>query len=187
MFNQRYTLNRKEIESVNSTLVGFGGVLLGPKNRYYLKPGYLFVSNKPYIIQTILGSCVSVCLWDRNRKYGGMTHYIYDFPGNDADKPIYGSISIPYLVKQMGKFGSKIASLEAYIVGGARSDILTSSIVGKNNINIAIEILTDRNIKIKGTEIEGNNGKKVIFNTLSGEVKVIKIQKYRKGYLHGKY
>jgi chemotaxis receptor (MCP) glutamine deamidase CheD len=30
--------------------------------KYFLHPGYIFISRNPYLIHTVLGSCVAVCL-----------------------------------------------------------------------------------------------------------------------------
>jgi len=42
---------------------------------YFIKPGYIFVSAKPAIISAVLGSCVSVCIYDNKLKTGGMNHF----------------------------------------------------------------------------------------------------------------
>ena len=44
--------------------------------RFYLHPGRLLVSTEPAAVTTILGSCVSVCLWDESRGIGGMNHHL---------------------------------------------------------------------------------------------------------------
>ena len=36
--------------------------------KYYLKPGYIFFSSEGHILETVLGSCVSVCLFDNKKK-----------------------------------------------------------------------------------------------------------------------
>jgi len=38
---------------------------------YFLEPGFILVAIEPIVISTVLGSCVSVCLYDINRKMGG--------------------------------------------------------------------------------------------------------------------
>lgn len=150
------------------------------ENIYYLQPGYIFVSRKSYLVQTILGSCVSVCLWNSYKKYGGMNHYIYNIPKNDMNKPIYGSVSIRYMIKIMIKYGSNLSEIEGNIVGGARSNTLASSTVGEGNIDIAKKILNEYNISIKKIDVGGENGRKVIFNTVTGGLKIIKLEKLEK-------
>lgn len=144
---------------------------------YYLKPGFLFASKEAYLVRTVLGSCVSVCLHDRKKKYGAINHYIYDQPHGEKPTAIYGSVSIKYMLKLMIKFGSKMEDIDAYIVGGARSDNLKSSTVGSDNIEIAREILQKANISIKKFVHAGKSGKKISFNTYNGQIQIENIKK----------
>lgn len=41
------------------------------RETYYLHPGYIYISRQQETIQTVLGSCVAVCLWDQSQKCGG--------------------------------------------------------------------------------------------------------------------
>ena len=44
---------------------------------YYLSPGYIFISEEPSLISTVVGSCVAVSPWDCRKEYGAMAHYLY--------------------------------------------------------------------------------------------------------------
>jgi chemotaxis protein CheD len=39
-------------------------------------PGEYFVHDEDMLIMTTLGSCIAACLWDRERKVGGMNHFM---------------------------------------------------------------------------------------------------------------
>ena len=39
-------------------------------------PGEYFVSDEDMLIMTTLGSCIAACLWDRERRIGGMNHFM---------------------------------------------------------------------------------------------------------------
>jgi len=41
-----------------------------------IEPGEYFTSNEKIIISTLLGSCVSACLWDPVHKIAGMNHFL---------------------------------------------------------------------------------------------------------------
>ncbi|MCX6131219.1 MAG: chemotaxis protein CheD, partial [Proteobacteria bacterium] len=43
---------------------------------YFVYPGQLAFSIATAKIKTILGSCVSVVLWDKDSKIGGLCHYL---------------------------------------------------------------------------------------------------------------
>ncbi len=44
-----------------------GGIVKA--ENYFLKPGYIFLSENPTVISIVLGSSVSVCLYDSRRKH----------------------------------------------------------------------------------------------------------------------
>ena len=75
---------------------------------YFLKPGYILLSVKPTVISTVLGSCVSVCLYDRKMKTGGMNHFQLPY-ARDKDKTTarFGNVATQYLIRLMIHGGSK--------------------------------------------------------------------------------
>src|SRR4051812_49955421 len=42
----------------------------------YVEPGQLLACTEPRRLRTILGSCVSVCLYDPSLRIGGMNHFM---------------------------------------------------------------------------------------------------------------
>ena len=46
-----------------------------------LFPGEYFVSDKPVVLSTLLGSCVAVCMRDPNAGVGGMNHFMLPCAG----------------------------------------------------------------------------------------------------------
>ena len=54
-------------------------------------PGEYFVHDEDLLIMTTLGSCIAACLWDRERRIGGMNHFMLpDTGGGAADSGRYG-------------------------------------------------------------------------------------------------
>ena len=69
---------------------------------HFLFPSTLYVSKEPLAIQTILGSCIAVCLFDPTLKYGGMNHYMVPlWNGQGLESPRYGNIAIDMLINKM--------------------------------------------------------------------------------------
>ena len=136
----------------------------------YLYPSTLFVSKEPCIINTILGSCVSVCIWNKNKKYGGMNHFMLPVnKGNDSHSAKYGNVAIEQLISKMESIGANQNDLIAKVFGG--SDTFNhKSGIGSNNIEIALEILKDMKIPVVSSSTGGRRGRKLSFNTLTGEV-----------------
>jgi chemotaxis protein CheD len=148
--------------------------------KYYLQPGFIFISEQQYNIHTVLGSCVSVCIWDAAREYGGMNHYIYDRPTGNEYSARYGTASIRHMLDLFYDNGSSARNLKAHIVGGGFGEFSDPK-VGAGNVAVAEEILERNGIVIITKDTGGQTGRKVIFNNYSGEIIVYKGIDVRKG------
>lgn len=147
---------------------------MSTEEKYFLKPGYIFASEQPYLIHTVLGSCVSVCLWDVVRKAGGMNHYIYGRANHGNCNARYGDVSILYLIHYlMREMGCRRPNLRAHIIGGGYNRELDSKI-GDGNVAVAEELLAENGIEVATKDVGGETGRKVIFNNVTGEVLVYK-------------
>lgn len=139
----------------------------------YLYPSALVVKSDPVYIHTILGSCIAVCLYDTVRKIGGINHYMLPYwNGSGLASPKYGNIAIERLIAGMNGLGSKTGHLIAKIFGGAAVlDVAHSSFnIGEKNIRVARDLLAANNIPIVAQSTGGTNGRKIIFNSFTGEV-----------------
>ncbi len=143
--------------------------------QYFLYPSSLFVSKEPYVVKTILGSCVAICIWDKRLKIGGMNHYMLpNWNGNDLASPKYGNIAIDKLVNKLLVLGSRKEDLIAKVFGGG--DMLegkqeSSYLIGERNIRVARLILEEKNIPVVASSTGGKRGRKILFFTDSGEVR----------------
>jgi chemotaxis protein CheD len=67
----------------------------GPlERRVYLHPGAIWAEDVPAAITTVLGSCVSVCLWDPKIALGGINHFVLP-RGGAVRSAHYGSHALP--------------------------------------------------------------------------------------------
>jgi len=146
---------------------------MNTEEKYFLEPGYIFVSEQPYFIHTVLGSCVSVCIWDSVRKIGGMNHFIYGRAGEGLYNAKYGDVSTAYLVHLMLKAGCRKYDMKAHIAGGGHNSELNSRI-GDENVAVAEEILKKNLIQIMTKDVGGQTGRKLVFNNITGEIIVYK-------------
>src|SRR6056297_2647363 len=86
---------------------------------HFLYPSTLFASKTPYLVNTILGSCVAVCMYDPVLKIGGINHYMLPlWNGEGLASPKYGNIAIEKLLEKLKSFGSKKYNIKAKIFGG---------------------------------------------------------------------
>lgn len=147
--------------------------------KYFLQPGYIFFSEIPHLIHTVLGSCIAVCIWDSRRHCGGINHFIYAKSHENKRSTRYGDISIPYLIKLIIDSGSFVEDLRVHIVGGGQN-LNLSAAVGEENIKIADEIINKYGLKVLSHDVGGTTGRKLVFNNVSGEVFVYKGIEVRK-------
>lgn len=148
---------------------------------HFLYPAALYASREPFQINTILGSCVAVCLYDPVLKYGGMCHYMLPlWNGDGLASPKYGNIAIEKLMEKMINFGSKKYNLKAKIFGGGEViDTTTPHFnIGHRNIILANDMLKEENIPVISSSVGGKLGRKIIFFTDSGEVKQRYVQRH---------
>jgi chemotaxis protein CheD len=147
---------------------------------YYLKPGYIYLASNPTIISTVLGSCVAVCVYDRKRKTGGMNHFQFPFTDQkDQATGRYGNVSICGLLQMLVNKKSKLKHLEAQIFGGASPHPPATADIGRQNISIARQVLNRKHIHIAAEDVGGQLGRKIIFNTRTNEISVLKVKKLR--------
>ena len=143
--------------------------------QHFLYPSSFFASKEPYMVKTILGSCVAICLWDKRLKIGGINHYMLpSWNGNDLASPKYGNIALDKLIERLQSMGSRVEDLQAKIFGGGElldSGKGNSIVVGERNIRIARLLLEDRKIPIVASSIGGKRGRKILFFTDTGEVR----------------
>lgn len=133
----------------------------------------MFASAQPAEVTTILGSCVAVCMWDRYLGIGGINHYMLPtWNGMELASPKYGNIAIERLQERMLQLGCKKQNLVAKVFGGGEviSVTTTSMHIGERNVMVALEMLADMCIPVIGRSTGGNSGRKIIFNTHTGEV-----------------
>jgi len=151
---------------------------IGPdaiKKPRYLYPGELFVTGEPQLVTTILGSCVSVCLWDVTRRIAGINHYLLPlWNGLGLPTPRFGDIAVSMLIERMMAQGSLRKNMVAKIFGGATMWEHGSGVyaVGERNVDLAFRTMAQEGVSVVAADVEGEAGRKIILDTETGEVTV---------------
>lgn len=145
-------------------------------------PGEYYVTARDLLIVTVLGSCVSVCLRDRESGIGGMNHFM--LPGNsDGDAgPVsnsarYGSYAMEILINHLLKLGAERRYLEAKVFGGGR--VLSgfkANHVGDRNAAFVLDFLRAEKIPIAAQDLLDVYPRKIYFFPISGRVLVRKLK-----------
>lgn len=154
--------------------------------QHYLIPCMLFCEKEEYAVTTVLGSCVSVCLYDRFLHLGGINHYMLPlWNGNGLETPKYGNIAISRLVEMMLEIGCEKKNLVAKIFGGARvlgSDHSPSAIsIGDRNVEIAEDMLKNFKIPLVASSTGDLYGRKIMFNTKTGDILLKRVKRISDG------
>ncbi len=147
---------------------------------HFLYPAELYVSKTPYQVNTILGSCVSVCLFDPTLNIGGINHFMLPYwNGQGLASPKYGNIAIERLSDKMISLGCNKNNLKAKIFGGG--EVIETTIVqfhiGQRNIEVARIMLEEMKIPILSSSVGGKLGRKIEFYTSTGDVRQKYVQK----------
>jgi chemotaxis protein CheD len=130
----------------------------------------LFAAKEDFVVDTILGSCVAVCLFDQRLKIGGINHYMLPmWNGEGLATPKYGNVANEVLFERMIALGSHQKDLIAKVFGGA-NQMGAAMNVGERNFAVAIEQLDKWRLPIKAESLGGGIGRKIRFNTATGEV-----------------
>jgi chemotaxis protein CheD len=132
-------------------------------------PGEFFVSDEDMLIVTTLGSCIAACLWDRERRIGGMNHFM--LPDGEGDSGRYGSYAMELLINQLMKRGASRSSMEAKVFGGgAVIASMTSLNVGERNTQFVIDYLRTERIPVVSKDVLDTCARKVCMLPASGKV-----------------
>jgi chemotaxis protein CheD len=133
-----------------------------------LAPGDYFATDKDLLINTVLGSCVSVVLYDPLLKAGGMNHFMLaemkakSNIDNYFKEERYGLYAMEALINDLLKLGSKKGNLKAKIFGGSNVIQTARTIeIGQENIRFAEEFLKTENIPIVNRDTGGKKARKI--------------------------
>jgi chemotaxis protein CheD len=143
----------------------------------YVQPGELHWSKDGCIFKTVLGSCISVCLWDPSQRIGGITHYILPRSRGLAD-PRFGDVAIPLLTRKLRTLGC--TTPVAKLFGGAA--VLpagNTATIGDCNTGIALDLLAQEGIEIIAQRTGGLRGIVIQFSTWDGTVLLREIDERR--------
>lgn len=131
--------------------------------------GDLVVRSTPVRMSTVLGSCVSVCLYDPLRRCGGMNHFLVPRGGQTA---IHGEWSTLQLIAGMRELGSTLSGLQSKIFGGGSPLKLMNEnyAVGVENVAVARAILAAHRIPVLAERVGHGAGIRLFFENWTGVV-----------------
>jgi chemotaxis protein CheD len=134
------------------------------------------VSTDPNVVlSTVLGSCVSVCLYDSSANVGGMNHFLLASSSDSQSKDLrYGVNAMELLINRVLRAGGDRGSLQAKIFGGARMTTHAGDI-GRNNADFALDFLTREGIPCVSQSLGGDQARRVQFTPTTGAARQLQI------------
>jgi chemotaxis protein CheD len=150
-------------------------------------PGQCHASSGPGSISTMLGSCVSTCLWDPVTRIGGMNHFMLPGESGSTRSPWgasarFGIYAMELVINDMVRLGADRRRLVAKVFGGARVlhgfDTLD---VGAKNSEFVLDFLREERIELLAQDLLGVSPRKVHFFPETGKVQMRKLQLQRSG------
>ncbi|MGL4370414.1 MAG: chemotaxis protein CheD [Spirochaetota bacterium] len=136
----------------------------------------LKIASSPQVLRTILGSCVGICIYDRQKKIGGLAHVLLPEASGSENPEKYANTAIPMLVDLLFKQGCKREFMSAKIAGGAamfkfsQGNMLGQ--IGERNIEAAKKALAAKNIPVLQEDVGGCSGRVIDFFLEDGHMKV---------------
>ena len=145
----------------------------------FVHTGEVAAARSNTLFSTILGSCVSVCLWDPITGAGGMNHFLLpDQVSNGLSTARFGNVAVTTLLSRIDALGVPAQSLKAKIFGGASvldNGIAPREVLGARNVELARVLLTLAGIPVVAEDVGGTRGRKLIFRTSDGAAWVRKL------------
>lgn len=143
--------------------------------KVYLKIGEYYITQTPTIISTVLGSCVGVCLFEKQARIGGLNHIL--LPGRPDldhynDSARYGVNAMELLINGIIKLGGKKENIIAKAFGGAcvTNSFSCENGPGQKNIEFVTKFLRDEAIKLACHDLGGYDIRKIFLRSNTGDV-----------------
>jgi Chemotaxis protein; stimulates methylation of MCP proteins len=138
--------------------------------------GEFQVSSDPEVVlSTVLGSCVSVCLYDQDQGIGGMNHYLLaDASEGEATSLKYGANAMELLINHLLKRGATRARLQAKVFGGSKMSGRFADI-GPRNADFALRYLAAEEFPVIARDLGGAEARRVNFHPATGKARVVHV------------
>ena len=148
-------------------------------------PGQYHAASGPVGMSTVLGSCISTCLWDPALRIGGMNHFMLPGDNGTAASPVtksarFGVYAMELLINDMLKLGAERRRLVAKVFGGGRLLRGFGTLdVGGRNCAFVLEFLKTEGIPVLAQDLLDNYPRKIHFSPENGKVLLKKLDRMR--------
>jgi len=124
-------------------------------------------------IATLLGSCVSVCLYEPRLRFGGVNHFMLPVRTRSTDSEydalLRGDYAMEVLVNAMLARGARKERLLAKAFGGGNVVVSLRKSIGEGNIGFARAWLEREGIALAACDFGGSWARKIVFDPRNGD------------------
>lgn len=123
------------------------------------------------VVSTILGSCISICLWDPIAKVGGMNHLLLPNSIQGGATVTAGAVDMDLLINKMMPLGAVRPRLRAKLFGGS-SMLNGRTDIGARNAEFGREYLKNEGIPCDAESVGGTQARRIKFWPATGVAKM---------------
>lgn len=139
--------------------------------------GEYFATQNGEVLYTVVGSCITTCIYDQKKKIAGMNHFL--LPGMvrpdemmSSEVGRYGMFAMELLIGELIKLGARREGLQAKLFGGG--SVLkfrwNDGDITESNIRFAKKFLELEGIPTVKEDVGGNSGRMILFFSDSNRV-----------------
>ena len=127
----------------------------------------------PDILETLLGSCVGIAVWDERSGNGGLAHVVLpDSQGKVAAPGTFVDTAVLELKNRLLERGANPYSMRAKLAGGAIMFGKNTETVGTRNSKAALNNLDQQKIRVVAEDLGGTKGRVIRFSLKDWSVEV---------------
>lgn len=143
----------------------------------YLLPGEIHFAGEETRIHTVLGSCVSIALWNPQMRSGGMCHFMLPSRGSVSGATLdgrYADEAVKLLLQEIRDANSHPSAYQVKLFGGGNmfqcGKMESNFDVAHDNVQAARTLLAEAGLAILAEDVGGVGHRRVIFDLGNGNV-----------------
>jgi len=149
--------------------------------KVFLQTGDCYIGVQPTLVTTVLGSCLAVTMHAPQQGIGTICHaFLPDSSenktrGHEPQICRYVDTALQNMLETLDKIGIPRRELVIKMFGGSSGIAVkgmeySSYDIGRRNIEMARKLLKFARLKTQVEDVGGSQGRKIMFNTNTGEV-----------------
>ncbi len=147
----------------------------------FLKSEELCIIDRPVVITTVLGSCVSATMYNERLGIAAICHALLPHCMQKGICPVdcdakykYVNCVIPEMIKKMQNRGVKTNEIVVKLFGGAdmagSNKMNDINRIGMQNTKAAVKAIQANGLQITKFDVGGLKGRKIFFYTQTGQI-----------------